>query len=77
MTSVLTNHKNNRMKPQPKFALTSDYVLYFEGKAEILKNGDVFTLAGFRLSTHGDKSPFHYKDDIIRLPNGILEPLTN
>ncbi len=63
------------MSREPKFKLTSDYVLYFEGKSEILKKGDVFTLAGLRLSSFGNNSPFHYKGDIIRLPNSILSPI--
>lgn len=58
---------------KPKYKLTSDHVIYFKGKSELLKRGDVFTLAGKELSSFGNNSPFHYKDDIIRLPNSILE----
>ena len=57
------------------FELTSNFALYYWGKVEPLKTGDVFKLAGFELSKHSDKSPFHYKGDIIRLPNSILKEL--
>jgi len=57
----------------PKYKLTSRYVLYFKGEAYILNIGDVFTLAGLKLSSYGNKSPFHYNCDIIRLPNSILQ----
>lgn len=60
-------------KIKPKYQLTSKHVLYFKGKSEILSIGDVFTLAGFELSSFGNTSPFHYMDDIIRLPNKILK----
>jgi len=57
----------------PKYKLTSRYVLYFKGEAYILNIGDVFTLAGLKLSSYGNKSPFHYNGDIVRLPNSILQ----
>ena len=60
---------------KPKYELTSKHVLYFKGKSEILNVGDVFTLAGYELSSFGNTSPFHYQDDIIRLPNSILRKL--
>jgi hypothetical protein len=56
-----------------EYKLTSNYVLYFDGKAEILKTGQVFKLAGIELSKCTSKSPFHYNDEIIRLSNCILE----
>ena len=59
-------------KKIPHYKLTSDYVLYYEDKAVLLKRGEVFKLAGLELSKHSTNSPFHYKNDIIRLPNSIL-----
>jgi hypothetical protein len=58
---------------EPIFQLTSKHVLYFNGKAEILNIGDCFQLAGLKLSSMGNESPFHYKGEIIRLPNSILK----
>ena len=58
-----------------QYKLTSKYALYYAGKAEILNEGDVFILAGLELSKHTSNSPFHYKKDIIRLPNCILEKI--
>ena len=55
------------------YKLTSDFVLYYNDKAELLKIGEVFKLAGFELSKHSTNSPFHYKNDIIRLRNSILK----
>lgn len=57
------------------YKLTSGYALYFQGKAEILQKGSEYKLAGLELSSFGDRSPFHYKDDIIRLPHSILEEI--
>lgn len=57
----------------PKYQITSDHIIYFKGKAILLKVGGVFTLAGKELSSFGNKSPFFYEDDIIRLPNSILK----
>lgn len=54
------------------YKLTSDYVLYYEDKAVLLKRNNIFKLAGLELSKHSTNSPFHYKNDIIRLPNSIL-----
>ena len=48
-------------------------MIYFEGKLEVLNRGDEFKLAGLELSKYSNNSPFYYKGDIIRLPNGILE----
>ena len=56
----------------PHYKLTSDYVLYYGDRAYLLKRGEVFKLAGLELSKHSTNSPFHYKNDIIRLPNSIL-----
>jgi hypothetical protein len=58
-----------------QYKLTSKYALYYDGKAEILNEGDVFNLAGLELSKHTSNSPFHYKGDIIRLPNCMLEKI--
>lgn len=58
---------------EPIFQLTSKHVLYFNGKAVILNAGDCFQLAGLKLSSMGNESPFHYKGEIIRLPNSILK----
>jgi|GEM_PF-5949327 len=55
------------------YKLTSTHTIYFNGKLEVLNTGDTFVLAGLQLSSFGNKSPFYYKDDIIRLPNSILE----
>lgn len=60
---------------EPTYRLTSKYALYYNGKAVILNEGDLFTLAGLELSSCGNLSPFHYKGDIIRLPNSILEKI--
>lgn len=60
---------------EPIFQLTSKHVLYFNGKAEILNAGDCFQLAGLKLSSMGNESPFHYKGEIIRLPNSILKEI--
>ena len=80
-TNFIRNQVKNQSKmsyeprKKPKYELTSKFVLYFKGKSEILSIGDVFTLAGFELSTFGNTSPFHYMDGIIRLPNSILRKL--
>lgn len=60
---------------EPVYRLTSKYALYYNGKAEILNEGDLFTLAGLELSSCGNQSPFHYNGDIVRLPNSILEKI--
>ena len=60
---------------KPKYELTSNYVIYFNGKSEILTVGSTFSLAGKELSSFGNNSPFYYKDDIIRLPNAILRKI--
>ena len=60
---------------EPTYRLTSKYALYYNGKAVILNEGDLFTLAGLELSSCGNLSPFHYKGDIVRLPNSILEKI--
>lgn len=60
---------------EPIFQLTSKHVLYFNGKAEILNIGDCFQLAGLKLSSMGNESPFHYKGEIVRLPNSILKEI--
>lgn len=62
-------------KKAPHYKLTSDYVLYYNDKVIILERDQVFKLAGFELSKHSAKSPFHYENDIIRLPNSILTKL--
>ena len=63
------------MSKSIRFELTSNFALYHNGKAEILYTGQIFRLAGFKLSSHTLYSPFHYKCDIIRLPNAILKQL--
>lgn len=55
------------------YELTSDHVIYFNGQSVLLKKGDKFNLAGLKLSSFGNNSPFHYEGDIIRLPNSILK----
>jgi hypothetical protein len=55
------------------YRLNSKYALYFKDKVVILEAGDVFQLAGFELSVCGNYNPFHYQNDIVRLPNSILE----
>jgi hypothetical protein len=55
------------------YKLTSDHNIYFHGKSELLNSGDIFELAGKELSSIWSTSPFHYKGDIIRLPNAILQ----
>ena len=60
---------------EPIYQLTSKHVLYFNGKAEILNIGDCFQLAGLKLSSMGNESPFHYKGEIVRLPNSILKEI--
>lgn len=73
---VIVNYRSYCMGARcdvPIYELTSDHNIYFRGKSVLLKNGDKFRLAGRKLSSFGDNSPFHYEDDIIRLPNSILK----
>lgn len=55
------------------YKLTSTYAAYIEGKAEMIMSGTYLALAGNHLSIMTDKSPFHYKDTIIRIPHSIIE----
>ena len=60
---------------KPKYELTDNYYVKFYGGVELFSKGDVLTLAGKELSTFSKTSPFHYKNDIIRLPNSILRKI--
>lgn len=57
-----------------KYRLTSKFALYYHGESIIFNIGDEFTLFGDNLS-NGIDSPFFYNDDIIRLPNSVVEPI--
>lgn len=58
---------------EPVYQLTTKVLVYLDGKAKEFNIGDCFTLAGLKLSTQGDHSPFHYNGDIIRLPNSAVK----
>jgi hypothetical protein len=55
------------------YRFTSKYVLYYDGKAHLFEIGDTIRLAGFELSKHTSNSPFHFKGDIVRIPNSVVE----
>jgi len=61
------------VKQIPTYQLTSDHIFYYNGEAMLFKKGQKFSLAGLELSKHTQNSPFHFKNDIIRLPNCILQ----
>ena len=61
-------------KPFIKYRLISQFALYYHGESIIFNIGDKFTLFGDNLS-NGIDSPFFYNDEIIRLPNSIIEPV--
>ena len=46
--------------------------MYYNGKAHIFDVGDVLELAGTELSKHTDNSPFHFQNDIVRIPNSVI-----
>jgi len=60
-------------QPMVPYKLTSQYVLYYGGKAIVLKTGSILHLAGFELSKHTANSPFHFFGDIVRIPNCVVE----
>ena len=57
----------------PFYKLTSDHIFYYEGNAIHFLIGTRFELAGLELSKHTSNSPFKWNNDIIRLPNSILQ----
>ena len=59
------------------YRLTSNTAIYHNGESIIFNTGFKFRLAGFELSKHTNYSPFHYNDDIIRLPNSIVKKIEN
>jgi hypothetical protein len=65
-------HASPPKRKEPVYQLTTNLVVYLDGKAKVFKSGECFTLAGLKLSTQGHHSPFHYQDDIIRLPNSAV-----
>ena len=58
------------------YRFTSKYVLYYYGKAHIFEIGDTIKLAGFELSKHTSNSPFHFQGDIVRIPNSVVEKIS-
>ena len=60
-----------------KFKITYTYAIQNGNDVMVFNMNTVFELAGLELSTHSEYSPFHYKGDIIRLPNNILEEVIN
>lgn len=68
---------SNEIKKDPYYELTSNYSLYYGGESILFNTGFKFRLAGFELSKHSNDSPFHYNDDIIRLPNSIVKKVEN
>lgn len=56
-----------------KFKINSAYAIENGNNVKMFFAHTIFELAGLELSTHSEYSPFHYKGDIIRLPNNILE----
>lgn len=57
------------------YRFTSKYVLYYDGKAHLFDIGDTIKLAGFELSKHTSNSPFHFKCDIVRIPNSVVQKI--
>lgn len=57
------------------YELTSKCTIYYGGETLIFNTGTKFKLAGLELSKFGNNSPFHYNDDIIRLPNSIVKKI--
>lgn len=55
-----------------EYEFTTKHVLYYEGKAVLFNVGDRLQLAGLELSKHTPNSPFHFRDDIVRIPNAVL-----
>lgn len=56
-----------------KFKINYTHAIGNDSGIKVFDRNTVFELAGLELSTHSKYSPFHYKGDIIRLPNDILE----
>ena len=57
------------------YQFSTNYVHYYQGRHHIFQIGDVLRLAGFQLSKHTDRSPFHFNADIIRIPNAVITKL--
>jgi len=58
------------------FEINQDVVLYDKNNVSHnihLRKGDILRLAGNKLSTMTMRSPFHYQDRIIRIPNILLK----
>jgi hypothetical protein len=55
-----------------KYKFTSKYVLWYNGKSYLFDIGDVMHLAGTELSKHTPNSPFHFNNDIVRIPNSVI-----
>lgn len=60
-----------------KFKITYTYAIQNGNDVKVFDRHTVFELAGLELSTHSEYSPFHYKGDIIRIPNNILEEVVD
>jgi hypothetical protein len=56
------------------FEIRQDVIIFNDNtKHNIhLRKGDILRLAGIKLSSMTKRSPFHYKDDIIRVSNFLV-----
>ena len=65
----------NLINSKRTYRFISKYVLYYNGEAHVFNVGDLINLAGLELSTYSNKSPFHFKNDIVRIPNSVVEKI--
>mgnify|MGYP001287908825 CR=1 FL=1 len=63
------------VKNMATYKFTSSYVLYYDGKAHVFNVGDLINLAGLELSKNSTNSPCHFKNDIVRIPNSVIEKI--